>query len=894
MAQRREKWRSVLSWMVAAALARAPVLLAETDCDPLPPAPTAAYSVTCSAFDCAFTLTSSLPPGGPARLEWDFGDGATASGSKAGGCTADACRTYANPGFYLTRLTLIAADGEVAEASKGINVGTTCCADPGALASPDAFTADLGTSLKISIDELLANDAPGVVFDQILPTPPTNAYKCTPPSGASGCTYTPPALPAGTFEGTDSFTYRVKAGDTNSDVATVTITIRRPLVAAADQFSTGIAAPILINSSQLLQNDSPGAVFAGVENPQHGTIEFVQNNQSGAVYRFTPASGYGGIASFEYLISWDGSPPFERGFVSIEVVDAPPTAAFLASCVNRTCTVNSAASDDLGFTHFGWNWGDGTPTLELTPEEQWANAPVHTYAAAGRYVITQTVTDTGGHTASDAREVLANTKPTATNDTATTDRDVPITISILGNDSDPDGEALHIVSTDVSERYPGASWTVVQQGAGWALKVTPPDSFVGTMTFGYVNADYWGATASANVTLTVRQWTSITDALGEQYYVPQNGSLRLSVSLLLGNDYDSDGDPLSIVAMDTSLLAGTLDCTSEPGICTFRTPLNSYGATSFKYTVSDPVGHRDTATVRIYVGVHGTGPTAADDWLTTVRNTPKAFTIQNLVGNDVDPDGDTLTINLTSGAKGYGTLACSNPMYACTYTPAAGYVGSDHFFYTATDVLNPGVTAYVNVLTLPPATPTFDAREDAFITAKNQQVYFQKSQLTANDYDPEGDPLTVSAIDTAGLLGSLNCDATSCTFVPGFNYTGRTTFRYTAIDGHGSSETVTVRIAVGMTNNTPVAAVDTLSTPKNTPLRFSVFELLRNDYDPDNDPLTVTVYPSTAKKGTLVCGTPNYWCTYTPAANVTGTDTITYLLSDGYMAVSSFKVNITP
>jgi len=101
-----------------------------------------------------------------------------------------------------------------------------------------------------------------------------------------------------------------------------------------------------------------------------------------------------------------------------------------------------------------------------------------------------------------------------------------------------------------------------------------------------------------------------------------------------------------------------------------------------------------------------------------------------------------------------------------------------------------------------------------------------------------------------------------------------------------------VKVKVGVTNQPPVAVAQTLSTLKNTPLLFSVFDLMRNAYDPDDDPLTVTVYTVTAHLGTLSCGTPNYWCTYTPNANTTGADAITYLLSDGTTSVTS-TVTIT-
>lgn len=66
----------------------------------------------------------------------------------------------------------------------------------------------------------------------------------------------------------------------------------------------------------------------------------------------------------------------------------------------------------------------------------------------------------------------------------------------------------------------------------------------------------------------------------------------------------------------------------------------------------------------------------------------------------------------------------------------------------------------------------------------------------------------------------------------------------------------------------------------NTPLRFSIFDLIKNDHDPDNDPLSMTVY-SNAGRGAVSCSYPQYWCTYTPNPNVTGTDSFSYALGDG-------------
>jgi len=862
------------AWMAA----QAGVLAAQTSC-PLNASYTASFSVSCNAMTCTFTNTSAPLPSGFASLEWDFGDGNFMQGAPA--AMSPFAYTYAAGGTFLVTMTLTAGDGQVAVATGSVTLG----GPPVPLAADDAFTTPENTALTIPIAELLSNDLPGVTFYQIT--------RCVLSPAGDSCVYVPPT----NFVGVDSFPYSVRDALGNVGTANVVVTVTQPLVANPDSFTTYIGVPIQITSTQLLANDlppPPGAVFVRAENPLNGTLAYLGlNSQGAAVYQFTPTGQSAGNASFDYLISLDGNPPYAMGFVYIMVLDHPPVAAFTTQCTNRTCTVHSTATDDVGITTWTWDFGDGTVVTPTTPYP-WADQ-THTYAHSGRYTITQTVTDTSGQTNSLALAVLANTAPVAANDTATTERDLSVTIPVLANDTDADGDALSIAAVNL-QSYPGASYQVVASGSSWALKVTPPDSFVGTMTFTYTAFDPWGATSTATVTLTVNQWSVVVDALGEQFSCPQNGSVRIPLSTLLANDYDSAGQTLTIVAFDTSVLMGTLDCTTDPTACTYRPPTNAYGYTFFRYTVSDPAGRQDTATVKIYVGSppYGHPPTAHDDYFTTTMNTAKAFTIQDIVQNDVDVDGDTLSVGLQSGARAYGSLTCSTPMYTCTYTPNTGFVGTERFTYTASDGLNPASTAAINILVLPPTTPTFDVREDVIVTGVNQSAFFSNGLLT-NDYLPNGGPETVTGLNTTGLIGTLSCGSTSCTYYPPTNYQGTTTFKYTAVDGHGGTDTAIVRIKVGVANNPPVAAPQTLSTPKNTVLKFSVFQLMQNSYDPDDDPLTVTVYTVTAHLGSLSCGTPNYWCTYTPNANATGADAISYVLSDGTASVTStVTINITP
>ncbi len=185
----------------------------------------------------------------------------------------------------------------------------------------------------------------------------------------------------------------------------------------------------------------------------------------------------------------------------------PPHAAFSVDCSGMTCTVtpSSTDGDSTPIARWLWNWGDGTPTEEPTTPYRWAEQ-IHTYAQSGSYVITHTVYDTAGLMGSTSQQVLANLPPVAANDAATTYMDLPVTIDVLANDSDPDGDGLTIGNVDLRASYPGADYAIVPSGSRTALVVTPPNTFVGTMTFTYRAVDPWGATsAPATVSLVVWQ-----------------------------------------------------------------------------------------------------------------------------------------------------------------------------------------------------------------------------------------------------------------------------------------------------------------------------------------------------------------------------------------------------
>jgi hypothetical protein len=106
------------------------------------------------------------------------------------------------------------------------------------------------------------------------------------------------------------------------------------------------------------------------------------------------------------------------------------------------------------------------------------------------------------------------------------------------------------------------------------------------------------------------------------------------------------------------------------------------GTDSFTYVATDGTDLSNSATVTVTVNevVGNTPPTANDDVASTDQDQPVTI---DVLANDTDPDaGDTLSVaSVTQGANG----AVSNNGSDVTYTPDAGFIGTDNFTYIATD-----------------------------------------------------------------------------------------------------------------------------------------------------------------------------------------------------------------
>jgi VCBS repeat-containing protein len=240
----------------------------------------------------------------------------------------------------------------------------------------------------------------------------------------------------------------------------------------------------------------------------------------------------------------------------------------------------------------------------------------------------------------------------------------------------------------------------------------------------------------ATVRITVTCVNDAPVANDDEASVLEDSSVTIPV---LGNDYDVDGDPLSVSIVSgpangraTVNPDGTITYTPNPDFC---------GTDSFTYKACDPSGACDTATVTIHVTCVNDAPVAQDDTYTTDEDTPLVVAKPGVLGNDYDVDGDSLTAVLVSGPA-HGTLTL-NSDGSFTYTPAENFCGEDSFTYKAYDG-----ELYSNVATVRITVTCVNdapvAQDDSYTTDEDTPLLVPAPGILGNDYDVDGDELLTS------------------------------------------------------------------------------------------------------------------------------------------------------
>ncbi len=709
------------------------------------------------------------------------------------------------------------------------------------------------------------------------------------------------------FTGIDTFTYTIQDPAGNTDVATVTITVTNEApIASNDTATTPTSTPVSIDvlDNDTDPNDDPLTVAVATD-PDNGTVTVDDNgtpdDPTDDTISYTPDPGFSGTDTFTYTIT-DTAGNTDTATVTVVVTNEAPVAVDDSDTTadatpvdidvlgndsdpnNDPLTIMATTDPENGTIQVNTNGTPDDPTddsIIYTPDPGFSGTDTFTY----------TIQDPAGNTdVATVTITVTNEAPVASNDTATAPTSTPISIDVLDNDTDPNDDPLTIaIATDPENGLV----TVDDNGTpddptDDIITYTPDPGFSGTDTFTYTVTDPAGNTDTATVTVVITNDAPV--AVDDQDTTPEATPVAIDV---LSNDTDPNDDPLTITVItdpDSGVIqlndSGTPDDPTDDTVTYTPNPGFS-GVDSFTYTIQDPSGSTDVATVT--VTVTNEAPEAGDDLVTTPTSTPVSIDVTT---NDTDPNDDPLTVTISTDPEN-GTVTIDDNGTpddptddTITYTPDAGFSGTDTFTYTITDPAGNTDTATVTVVVTNEAPVAVDDNET---TAEATPVDID---VLDNDSDPNTDPLTITIATNPGN-GTVQInnndtpdDPTDDTviYTPDPGFSGTDTFTYTITDPIGNTDTATVTVAVAQT---PLAEDDLATTVPNVSVTLNV---PGNDSDPDGDidPTTVDLDPSTpGLQSTLTIPGQGVFTvddtglvTFTPAPNFTGVVSIPYTIND--------------
>ncbi|EJI1393975.1 tandem-95 repeat protein, partial [Vibrio parahaemolyticus] len=238
-----------------------------------------------------------------------------------------------------------------------------------------------------------------------------------------------------------------------------------------------------------------------------------------------------------------------------------------------------------------------------------------------------------------------NDAPNAENDAITTEEDTAVTIDVLVNDSDVEGDALSIQSASVPSEQ--GSVDIVDG----KLVFTPAENFNGEATITYIVTD-GDLTDEAKVSVTVTPVNDAPVAKDDIATTQEDTPVTIDV---LPNDTDVDGDTLSIQSASVPSDQGTVEIVD--GKLVFTPAENFNGDAEITYTVTD--GElTDEAKVSVTVNPVNDAPTIKVDAVESITEDAVSTdtVVATLTVRDTDTPEEQLTVSLENNSNGYFVL----------------------------------------------------------------------------------------------------------------------------------------------------------------------------------------------------------------------------------------------
>jgi large repetitive protein len=298
-------------------------------------------------------------------------------------------------------------------------------------------------------------------------------------------------------------------------------------------------------------------------------------------------------------------------------------------------------------------------------------------------------------------------------------------LPVLVNDLDPNGDDLFVASID---KVP-AEVEAFRSAGGQGVVFRPKQGFLGTASFGVVINDSEGESDSNTVTVTVDDTQNSAPLPKDDETVASVG--KQSIIDALSNDLDPDGDSLVLAEATIESGEGDLTITQEGALSL----VPRSGDVAIAYTVNDERGLSASAKVAVKVETIGNlAPIARDDLFEVqLGNT----TVLDLLANDIDPDGNRLTISgVPKSVAPIGNLVTEGNIV--TFNPLSQ--GEQSFSYQVSDGVSSS-TARVKLAVKASVgnRPPLALPDRAGVSPGTDAIV----DVLQNDSDPDGDVIGI-------------------------------------------------------------------------------------------------------------------------------------------------------
>jgi hypothetical protein len=351
---------------------------------------------------------------------------------------------------------------------------------------------------------------------------------------------------------------------------------------------------------------------------------------------------------------------------------------------------------------------------------------------------------------------------------------------------------------------------------------------------------------------------------------------------------------------------------SAAGTLTYTPAADAFGSADVTLHVEDDGGVAnggdDTSASRTFTITVDSVNDEPDFVVGANQNVPEGSGAQTVTGwaTGIDPgavneSGQALTFTATPvNAALFSAGPAISASGMLTYTPAANAQGTTAVNVTLKDnggVANGGDdTSPIRSFTISIANVNDnpDAVDDTANVAEDSGA--TQIDVLANDTwlpDPV-ETLTVTGVSNPPKgTATVTVGGGSVTYTPDASANGADSFTYTISDGNGGTDMATVNVTITAANDPPNAVDDTPSAILEDAAATTINVLANDSIAPDTgESLTITT-ASNPPKGTATVAGDGLSVAYTPDANVNGTDSFTYTISDGNGGTDTATVNVT-